>query len=313
MLSRVAHSLYWMARYVERAENVARFIEVTLHLNLDRQLDEHDQWQPLLQTSGDLALFAERYGTATRENVIQFLAFDTDYPNSIISSLAAARENARGVREAMSRDMWQQLNSLFLAVRDAASSGGDVVYDFFESVKIGAIGFYGLSSATMSRGEAWQWMRLGTMIERADKTSRILDVKYFLLLPQTADVGSNYDHVQWAALLQSASALQMYRQRHHHTSPERVAEFLLLDQEFPRAVSYCIGCADLSLHAITGSPPGRFAGEAERQLGRLRAGLGYAAIEDIIADGLHEFIDRQQGVLNAIDSLLFDEFFAHSG
>jgi uncharacterized alpha-E superfamily protein len=298
-----------MARYVERAENVARFIEVTLNLNLDRKLEQQGQWEPLILTTGDKKDFSQRYGAFDQESVVQFLAFDSEYANSILSSLAMARENARTVREVISNDMWTQINDLYHQVKSSRPEPDDL-HAFFESVKRGAITFAGLSASTMSRGEGWQWLRLGLLLERADKTSRILDVKYFMLLPGAGEVGSNEDHVQWRALLQSASALQMYRQTNRHMTPASVAEFMLLDQQFPRSMAYCISRADTSLHAITGNPPGRFSNEAEKCLGRARAALCYADIGDVIAGGLHEFIDQQQQVLNRIDDHLYDQYFA---
>ena len=309
MLSRVAHNLYWLARYVERAENVARMIEVTSNLNVDRKFNQSEQWQPLIMITGDQDLYAEHHDKFTQDDVLQFLAFDESYPNSIVSCLAYARENARTVREVISNEMWEHLNGLYMM----AKSGDFDVDDpsiFFEKIKIGAITFGGLSATTMSRGQAWNWMRMGSMLERADKTSRILDVKYFLLLPEASYVGTNYDHVQWRALLQSASALQMYRQIHHQITPKLVAEFMLLDQHFPRSLAYCLSKANASLHSVTGTPLSRYSNDSEKMLGRALAELTYADIDEVIKTGLHEFIDQQQVVMNNIDLMLYNQYFS---
>ncbi len=168
----------------------------------------------------------------------------------------------------------------------------------------------GVTDATMTHGEGWHFCQLGRSIERADKTSRILDVKYFILLPSPADVGTPYDDVQWSALLRSASALEMYRQRHGRILPASVVEFLVLDREFPRAVLFCLTKANESLHAISGSAMGGFANRPEQQLGQLRAELAYASAKQIIERGLHEFVDNLQQRLNAIGASISDAFFA---
>ena len=208
MLSRVADSIYWMSRYVERAENVARFIEVNLQLMLDAPDGQDQQWQPLVNITGDHEDFAKRCGAPTQPNVIEFLAFDPVNPNSILSCLRAARENARTVREIISSEMWLQLNKFYLMVNSAAENPKalSLLQEFFSEVKNASHLFTGKAAATMTHGEAWHFARLGRALERADKTSRILDVKYFILLRSVEDVGTPFDDIQWAALLRSASA-----------------------------------------------------------------------------------------------------------
>jgi len=239
MLARVAESIYWMSRYVERAENVARFIEVNLNLMLDLPVGSAQQWQPLVATTGDAAEFAKRYSTATQHNVIEFLMFDQENVNSIRSCLRAARENARSVREIISSEMWEQLNEFYLRVNYAAALAGSRTdpQDLLRRVRRSGHLFTGVTDATMTHNESWNFCRLGRMLERADKTSRILDVKYFLLLPTADDVGTTSDDIQWAAVLRSASAFEMYRKCHGRIAPERIVEFLLLEKEFPRASS----------------------------------------------------------------------------
>src|SRR5262249_3263760 len=215
MLSRVADSIYWMSRYIERAENVARFVEVNLQLMLDLPVaSTGEQWEALVTTTGDHAEFRSRYDTPSPQNVIQFLAFDADNPNAILSCLHAARENARMVREVITSTMWEQLNTFYLLVREAARGRAlESPHDFFSQVRMASHLFTGVTDATMSHNEAWHFCRLGRKLERADKTTRILDVKYFLLLPAATDVGTPVDDIQWAAVLRSASALAMYRKR----------------------------------------------------------------------------------------------------
>ncbi len=312
MLSRVAEALYWSSRYVERAENVARFVNVNLDLMLDSPTNERPSWAPLVMTTGDEAWFREHYGEANPEAVTRFLTFDDRYPNSILSAVRMARENAQVVRNIISRDMWQELNELYLMVVSAAEdpTKPEDMAGFFERVKMAGIHYAGVTDATLSRGEAWHFAQLARMIERADKTSRILDVKYFILLPSPSDVGTTVDQVGWSALLSSASALQMYRQRYQIIDPSRVAEFLLLDRDFPRSIHWCVARAQDSLHAITGGPLGSFTTRAERLLGRLCATLDYEEIGPVMRGGLHEYLDGVQATLNDVGDAIHDRFFA---
>ena len=313
MLSRVADAIYWASRYVERAENVARFVEVNLNLMLETPIQRRPNWRPLVMTTGDHEHFERRHRDATPEAVAWFLTFDPAYPNSILSSLSLARDNARTVREIISREMWQELNEFYLMVKHQSREQFRLgeMGDFFRRVKLSGIHYEGVTNATLSRGEAWSFARLGRLLERGDKTSRILDVQYYLLSQGPSELGTAVDQVGWGALLNSASALQMYRQHHHETSPARVAKFLLLNRQFPRAISYCVSEAQLSLHAITGTPIKHCNHESERLLGRLQANLAYASIEDVMAEGLHEYIDKLQTSLNEIGGAIQTGFFGY--
>ncbi len=311
LLSRVADSVYWLGRYIERAENVVRFIDVNHKLMLDLPLDYGDQWQPIIDTTGDHAAFAERYSLASRENVVQFLAFDTSNPNSILSCVAAARENARTVRETISSEMWEMVNSLYHKVTAQSREGlPESLPQFCHDIRMACHLFQGITHGTMSHNEAWHFIRLGSSLERADKTTRILDVKYFILLPSVSDVGTPYDDIQWSAVLRSVSGFEMYRKRYGRIAPDRIVRFLVLDGEFPRAVRYCIGVANASLHAITGARLDAFSCSAEQRLGLLRSELDYAQLETVFQCGLHEFMDNLQSKMNTIDECIFNDFFA---
>jgi uncharacterized alpha-E superfamily protein len=312
MLSRVANSIYWLSRYMERAEDVARFIDVNLQMMLDLPTGSSEQWHPLISISGDDAVFAARYPVPSRENVIKFLALDTENPNSIIGCLRSARENARTIRESISSEMWEQVNTSYLTVNAAALDPRLIhsPYSFFNEVKKASQLFDGITDATMLHEESWHFYRMGRLLERADKTSRLLDVKYYILLPVLADVGTPLDDIQWAAVLRSASALEMYRKRHGHIAPELIIEFLVLDHEFPRSIHFCLTTANDSLHAISGTPVGMYRNPAEQRLGQLRADLAYTDTRQIIARGLHEFLDAFQTKLNLVDQCIYDTFFA---
>jgi len=310
LLSRVADAVYWLARYIERAENVARFIGVNLNLQIDLPLAPAQQWQPLIDTSGDRDLFRERVGEATQAKVIEFLTYDAENPSSIASCLRAARENARSVRETISSEMWAQVNSMYLQLQSQPTMPEPQrMLDAFREIRLGCHLFEGLTDATMSHNEAWHFMRLGRMLERADKTSRILDVKYFILLPSASAVGTPYDDIHWAAVLKSVSGFEMYRKKYGRMTPHDIVAFLVMDDEFPRAIRFCMRSASESLHAVTGTPVGAFRCRSEQLMGQLRAELDFTSVEGVIDSGLHEYLDGLQLKMNTIDTSLRDDFY----
>ncbi|MEM1063245.1 MAG: alpha-E domain-containing protein, partial [Planctomycetota bacterium] len=266
----------------------------------------------LIDTTGDRERFEELYGEPDRDSVLRFLLFDLRNPNSVLACLRSAREGARTVRENISDEMWEEINKLFLSVKNASADASVVGSPtaLLRRVRAGSGLIVGMTETTMSHGEAWHFVRLGRLLERADMTSRIVDVKYFILLPQASDVGTPVDIVQWSSLLKSVSALQMYRRTHGRISPERVAEFLLLDNRFPRAVRFCLIKAEESLHAITAAPFGGFSNTAEKALGRLRSEFDFTGIDDVIAAGLHEFIDLLQARLIEVGIAVDRTFFS---
>jgi len=312
VLSRVAESMFWLHRYVERAENVARFIVVNDSLTLGAGPEGGEQWLPLIATTGDQDFFEKHYGTADRDSVLWFLTFDKDYPNSILSCLAMARENGRTIRDYISPTMWEELNKFFLFVRDQASRSlrPEEARRFYAEVLRNGYLLQGVANATLSHAEGWHHARLGRMLERADKTSRILDVKYFLLLPEGQQAGSAIDLVQWSALLQSTDCAAEYHRHSGRIGPAKVAGFLILNPDFPRSIRHCVAKAEESLHAISGSPPGTFTNDAEKLLGRLRADLEYSTIHEIISAGMHEFIDGLQARINEVGQAVHETFFA---
>lgn len=312
MLSRVADSIFWMCRYIERAENIARFIDVNLLLMLDSQMDMWQQWQPMVAITGDQEWFQEEYGETSQRQVLEFLTLDSEYLNSISSSLRMARENARSIRDVLPSEMWQQVNSAyhFVTGSGARKMMLNHPHDFYTQIKTCSQVFNGMAEGTMSRSEGWHFGRMGRLLERADKTSRLLDVKYFILLPKPEFVGSAYDNSQWAAVLRSASALEMYRKRYHRITPLNVVDFLTFDTEFPRSIHHCVIKAKESLHGITGTRVGSHRNSAERLIGRLEAELNYLDVHEVFHIGLHEFLDQIQSKLNDVGDAIFETFFA---
>jgi uncharacterized alpha-E superfamily protein len=312
MLSRDAESIFWMSRYIERAENTARFIDVNLRLILDIPMDIEPQWEPMIHVTGDKELFARQYHNPNEENVVNFLVFDRNNPNSIVSCVNQARENARTIREIISTEMWQCVNEfyLFLTEPTARTEAFTDPDSFFTKIKNYSQLLAGLTESTMLRNEGWHFRKMGRLLERADKTSRILDVKYFMVLPQVDYVDSALDSLQWAALLRSASALDMYRKQYHRIAPSNIVRFLFFEPDFPRSVKYCLRECDTSMHDVTRTPLGSYSTMAERQLGMLRAEIEYADVEEIIQSGLHEYIDTFQLKLNKVGDAISNSFFA---
>jgi uncharacterized alpha-E superfamily protein len=313
MLSRAADALYWMCRYAERAENVSRFLDVSLQVTLDLPDSHEDPWGGVIAASGEETYFAARYGVASRDAVVRFLTIDAESPNSIVSCVRLARDNARSIREEISSETWEQINKWYLLVREAAATAEAIVedpHDFLAAVKEASYLFVGATHLTMTHGEGWHFGRLGRLLERADQTSRIVDAKQAILLARPLDIGASLDEIHLSALLRSVSALQMYRKRYGRFEHGLVIEFLVLDKLFPRSIRHCLGNAQHSLRAITGTPSDASGTKPERLLGRLSAEYEFAVVEEILQQGLHEHLDTMQSKLNEVGSAIYETFFA---
>lgn len=308
MLSRVANSIYWMSRYLERADNVARFIDVNFHLMLDMSLSKDEtQWYPVIATSGDDEDFNKRYQVADERTVVKFLTFDEKNPNSILQCIYRARENARTVREIIPVEMWEKINELYhLTQAHSRKRSLADLYDYYREVRLSGHLFTGLMYNTMSRYSGWQFAHMGQMLERADKTARLLDVKYFILLPHGEVIDSALDTVQWGAVLKSVNALEMYRQQYHSINYRDVTAFLLLSKAFPRSVVHCLDRVASALSSLDGHGQSN---KAESEMAILVQKIHGADAAHIIASGLHEFIDVFQYNLNLVDEALYETYF----
>lgn len=310
MLSRVAESIYWMSRQVERAENLARFLEVTHNLILDQPENLVDAWEPLVQITADNEIFQQRYGEATAETVTQFLAFDAEYSNSMLSSLRDARENARGVRESLSSEAFEQFNDFYHFVCEAAQKPVlESPTEFFDAVRRIAIQWTGVLDSTMPRDLGWHFANVGRLIERADKTSRILDVKYFNLLPRVDDVGTAIDDLQWSALLLAISGFEAYRRKHHLISIDKVVEFFLFNESFPRSILFCVTGAEDSLNQIFEISGPDSGGLAKQRTSALCHRLGATQVKEVLDGGMHQFVDSIQIQLNQIGDAMNEDYF----
>ncbi|MEP1032538.1 alpha-E domain-containing protein [Ekhidna sp.] len=312
MLSRVADSLYWMNRYLERAENYARFMDVNYNLSLEMHPDISEQWKPLVVTTGDWELYEEIHGAADKKKIIFFLGFDLNNVNSILNGINNARENARAVRPEITREVWERVNGLYYKMKEGVEKKVWTRKDprkFFMEVRESCQMIAGIYDTTISRTEGWHFGKLGQFIERADKTSRVLDVKYHMLLPSANSVGTPIDLVQWSALLKSVSAYDMYRKKYGKINPPSICEFLIFDKNFPRSIMNCIEQAHQSLETISGPEEGPL-NLANKQLGLLKAHLEYTDVTEVLASGLHEFLDEIQLNLNKVSVAIFETFFS---
>ncbi|MGD9841313.1 MAG: alpha-E domain-containing protein [Steroidobacteraceae bacterium] len=297
MLSSTADKLFWLARYAERADNLARMLDVTHRMSLfpQSQKTSNSGWTALLAISDLLGEYKKHYSEVTAANTLAFFLFDKSHPSSIISCWHAMRENARAVRGALSAEAWETINSTWIELRDMEASlavGGDVG-SFFEWVKYRSHLVRGVLRATMLRDEAFHFWRLGTYLERADSTARILDVKYNVLLPKGEGVGSAVDYYQWSSVLRSLAAFEVYRKVYRDAiTPRRVAELLILRADMPRSLGHCVQECFNHLQQVRNLN----SSETERRVGILDADLRYGRIDDIFNTGLHEylmsFIDR---------------------
>ena len=309
MLSRVADSLYWINRYVERAENISRFVEVSEAMALDCPPGSAEPWLPLIDASGDRELFDKLYPSGRPEDVIRFLVRDADNPSSVLNCLEFARENARQIRDVITTEMWEQINDVYWNLQEV-SFWSQPPQEQLREIRRACQLFYGITDATLSRDLCWQFSRLGRLLERAEKTTRILDVKYFLLLPSHEEVGGVLDELQWIALLRTAGAYQMFRQsRHQAIAPEAVAAFLLLDPIFPRSVRYCLERISDTLRIIRSSAVPGPPDDLECLVGLVLARWSFTRIDELIANGLHEAIDHLQQDLNRLHDLIEARYF----
>jgi uncharacterized alpha-E superfamily protein len=294
MLSRAADSLYWLARYVERAENVARLVGVGHRMaGMGHSLGSNgNEWLSTLIATGCDAGFFAKYPEATQAAVTDYLVRDPENPSSILSSIDTARRNARAVRTALTIDMWDALNETWLGLHevDLDFSSSRNPMQFLDWVRARSQLFNGAYNSTMLRNDAFYFTRLGTFIERADSTARILDVKYYVLLPTDEGIGGALDYYQWQAILRSVSALRAYHWVYHdRLQPWLIAELLLLRPEMPRSLISCLDQITQYLGLLAEAYGGR-RGECHRLAGAMHARLRFGRIKDIFQQGLHEFL-----------------------
>jgi uncharacterized alpha-E superfamily protein len=312
MLSRIADSLFWLARYMERAEDTARILDVNYHMLLERSEQPYRlRWDPLIVMAGEATRFYQLYQQATAETVFEFLAFRCDNPNSIVQCINRVRENARTIRDRISREMWEDINGLYHAITvfnppDEIAAGP---HRFCNAVKFGSLRFHGVTEATLPHDESWEFLRIGWSLERAEMTARLVGVQYHQLLETTHMVAAPDNH-QWMAVLKSVGAFEAYhRQYHSPIEPERVAEMLILHPLHPRSIRFSATELQAGLRAISGTGPGSYANEAERLTGKVLESLRYDTIEDIFQRGLHAYLRYLLQMFRAIGEDIARTYF----
>jgi uncharacterized alpha-E superfamily protein len=312
MLSRVADSLYWMSRYLERAEHTARLMDVDLQLRLDQSPEAGTgRWLRLLEASQAVGPQDGKIDAATLTHIV---TLDRANPSSILSCVAAARENLRQVREQCSTEMWEQLNRLYLQVN--ATTAGEAwllnSHVFFRAVQDGAHLFQGLTDSTMSHGEGWQYIQLGRFVERTDELARLVGT-YFKRLPHPLDQAvESEEYLEWVGLLKSCAAFEAYCKTYTaEIRPLRVAEFLLLNSEFPHSVRFSVDMIHAALRAI-GQLTERKADQPERLSGRLRATLSFSQIDEIMASGASGYVDSVRWQCAQAHTAIHQVYFDYS-
>jgi uncharacterized alpha-E superfamily protein len=309
MISRVAEHCFWMSRYLERAENTARVLDVNQTLLLDFEVPAEQQWKPLLIISG-IHDFAD---PSNAEAVQDHLTWNADNPCSIISSLAYARENARIIREVISADMWERINYSYLWIHgaDAREQYEADRNGFYNQVRRLNQAFFGIAEGTMSHDEAWDFFRMGKYLERACQTARILDVKYHMLLATAELINTPIDNAHWVAILKSCSGYEpFHQQRQSFEAGTAIADFLIFNPIFPRSVRRCLLYCQEASHKISGRKRRSPGNEAEQMLENLIDWLSLATIDDLVRSGLHEsltnVIDKIHDIGGAISRTYFN-------
>ena len=311
MLSRIADSLFWIGRYMERADNTARILDVNYHMLLEQPPDTYKlRWDPLIAVTGERSRFYQTHEEASAQTAFEFLGYAEENPNSIAQCIVQARENARTIRDRISRELWEDINTLYhkiLKLREEQQS----LSRFCEVIRRGGHRFHGVCDATLARDEGWHFVQSGCVLERAEMTARILDVHYHQLLEGPTILSEARSHL-WVAVLKSVAAYEFYRRQYSQIEPSKVAELLLLDSRHPRSVRFNLAALQTSLHAISGSVPGTYSNEAERLNGKLSERLTYSSIDEIFDGGLHNFLTELQEMCRNIGEEVTKSYFHYA-
>lgn len=309
MLSRTADHLYWMARYMERAENLARILETNHRMSmLPRALgNANDDWEAMLQIMGQKERYAAQHGAVTSAAVLEFMIFDPTNPSSLHYCLRSVRENAHAVRGTLTSELWESINATWLEMRDHGrnimqESGPGAVCEW---VKYRSHLSRGVTLGTMLQDEALRFIRLGTFLERSDNTARILDTQFRRLTPNTVLSQPASDYYPWNALLHSVSAYEVYRKVYREQlTPLRVADLLILHAQMPRSLARCMKEVYANLSQVSN----RHSAETERRAGALEAELRFGLIEKIVAGGLHAWLIDFLGRTLDLGQRIADDF-----
>jgi len=292
LLGRTANGLYWMSRYIERAENMARLMDAGLRLALTQTSSSAEEWTSLVISAGAEGAFRARHEEFTAATVSDFLLRDMTNPSSVLSSIETARMNGRMVRTALSRETWESLNEAWMSLKRLLAKPIDErdLPTVLDAIKRETALFRGAFTGTMLRNEIYNFAALGTLVERADNTARILDVKYYVLLPSVHWVGSSLDNYQWESILRSVSAHRSYRWVYEADyNPTNIADYLILNPRMPRSLAFCYRGITENLRLLASDYGARHPSHdiAEKTL----QGLQVSSVKDIFDYGLHEYLE----------------------
>jgi uncharacterized alpha-E superfamily protein len=315
MLSRVADALFWMSRYLERAEHISRLLDVCFHQELDLHGvlagPQELQWTSLAAILQQQMPESARLTGTPQAAISRWLTFDLDNPNSIMSCVSRARANARSVRGSINVQMWRELNKLYLLLSDPVfrTEAGESPHEFYQAVECGSWLFQGICDATLNHDEGWQFIQLGKYLERADKTLRILDIQYHMLQDLENPADLPLANLQWGSVLRNCRAYEGYQRIYvGRIEADRVVEFLLLHPHFPRSVRCCLETAATSLAAIEGFTSGRKLSEADRELGLVLSELRFRGVDQIINGRLHDFLGDLQRRVGGVSRALQERY-----
>jgi uncharacterized alpha-E superfamily protein len=317
MLSRTAESLFWIGRYLERVQDLARALDVAYHSRLERpggRRGGRQDWEPLLLIGGERERFLASGAAIDASSVARFMIFDLESPNSILACVRRARDNANGMRDRIASEMWEVLNAFYLWLSERSllhEVGPGNLHALCAEIKDRCFLFQGTAQGTMVHDEGWQFLRVGQFLERSAITARIIDVQYPLLL--AADAEGRASVSQWMWLLRSVSAYEAYCKTFHlGLRPEWVLQFLIYDRTFPRSIRYSVASAESSLKRISDSPTDRYANDAERILAWLHANLAFGDHAELADDRLHGFLVGLQERCAEVSTELANTYFAYA-
>jgi uncharacterized alpha-E superfamily protein len=316
MLSRIADSLYWIARYMDRAENAARLLDVTYHMLLEQaQTTYRLRWDSVIRITGDQSVFYTMYEEPSPEKVCEFVLFREDNANSVASCINLVRENARTIRDRLSRELWENVNGLYHRMRELQENAdvGNNLHGLCQEIILASHAFNGISDSTLPHDEGWDFLQAGRALERAENTARVVDVEYHKLV-DTSSALAEASSQQWMAVLKSVAAYEVYRRAYQAAiEPKKVAELLILHPQHPRSLRFNVAWLQISLRAISGTGPHSYADEAERLTGKLHDSLVYDRIEDIFSRGLHAFLSDATKTCRRIGEEVARSYFYYAG
>ncbi len=315
ILSRVADSVYWLNRYVERVENYARLIETYQQLSLENPEVTDPLWLALVESTADTAGFRETYAETRQEYVIEYLTFNRRNANSIISCLFLAKENARSIREKISKDMWEAINELYIEVAEQPAAPSELLRGhtrtnaFFRDIRRSCHAFYGISDGTLNHDETYYFALLGRALERADKTTRILDLQSYMLTPEIQAHWNEGRLFLAQSILKATSAYEMFNQAYAKITVENILEFLLLNRTFPRAIIASLLQIEFALRCLTGEHRGFFTNTAQKKVQRLLLETRHSDIPSLVGPALNAYLDNLQAKLNEIGIEIANAYF----